>query len=88
MHVNAIIAPCCRALQHFCLLQNQNVMEMAYLSRQNNNCSAASEASASGSGATTSGDEATHPSPSKVNASEAKSWRVMTPHKAAEENYV
>jgi hypothetical protein len=88
MHVNAIIAPICKALKHFCLLQNQNVMEMAYLSRQNNNCSTASEASASGSGASTSGDEATHPSPSKVNASEAKSWRVMAPNKAAEENYV
>lgn len=63
-------------------------MEMAYLSRQNNNCSSVSEASASGSGASTSGDEGTQPSPSKVNVSEAKSWRVMAPNRAAEENYV
>ncbi|XP_021913765.1 interference hedgehog-like isoform X2 [Zootermopsis nevadensis] len=68
--------------------KNQNVMEMAYLSRQNNNCSAGSEASASASGASTSGDEGTQPSPSKVNVSEATSWRVVAPDKAAEENYV
>lgn len=63
-------------------------MEMAYLSRQNNNCSAGSEASSSGSGAGVSGDEGTQPSPSKVIVSEAKSWRVMAPDKTAEENYV
>ena len=59
------------------MLQNQNVMEMAYLSRQNNNC----EASGSGSGASAS-DEG---SPSTA---EAKSWRVGAPSQVAEENYV
>jgi len=82
---NAPAVPCSRT---FISLQNQNVMEMAYLSRQNNNCSTASEASASGSGASTSGDEGAQPSASKVNTSEAKSWRVMAPNRATEENYV
>ncbi|XP_069684363.1 interference hedgehog-like [Periplaneta americana] len=76
--------------------KNQNVMEMAYLSRQNNNCSTTSEASGSGSGSgasgasssSTSGNEGAQPSPSKLNTSEAKSWRVAAPDKAAEENYV
>jgi hypothetical protein len=58
------------------------------LSRQNNNCSTVREASASGSSSSASGDERPQPSPSKVNASEAKSWRVIAPNKAAEENYV
>ena len=83
-----IIVLCCRSFQSSDLLQNQNVMEMAYLSRQNNNCSTVMEASASGSSSSASGDERSQPSPSKVNASEAKSWRVIAPNKAAEENYV
>lgn len=86
-----VIILCCRLFQHSDLLQNQNVMEMAYLSRQNNNCSTVREASASGSSSSASGasgDERPQPSPSKVNASEAKSWRVIAPNKAAEENYV
>jgi len=83
-----IIVYCCRIFQSSDLLQNQNVMEMAYLSRQNNNCSTVREASASGSSSGASGDERPQPSPSKVNASEAKSWRVIAPNKAAEENYV